>query len=155
MGISSIGLLSEISNFIKLFALCHTLCRRNCRNNPLIVTQPTNQAGENNLCSFGDSVTCDNCKTGSSFTTETLSEVMVYPSLVCNLIGFINDKIFEPKNGVDIFDLGLFVVGIIVDVVVRYIKSFIKYLNFRIEAVRKLREKGVPESCLCTQIHLL
>jgi len=34
-------------------------------------------------------------------------------------------------------------------------ESILKYLNFRMEVIKELQERGVPESCSCTDPFIL
>ena len=63
-------------------------------------------------CSCDHHKKCNFIKDGCSWFTENLSESLVYPALICNLMGFINERTWEFDEGLDYFDMGLFCLGI-------------------------------------------
>ena len=54
-----------------------------------------------NCCSCDHHEKCNTFKNGCSWFTDTLSESLVYPALICNLMGFINERTWEFDEGLD------------------------------------------------------
>lgn len=66
----------------------------------------------------------------------------MFPSVICSLLGFINDRTWELNTGLKYFDFGLFALGIYADLVLVKGKLIWKYLVFRYIVKTQLRSKG-------------
>ena len=91
-------------------------------------------------CCEGDK--CKKCLKCFSCITNFISDSLVFPSVICNLLGFINDKTWELNTGLKYFDFGLFALGIFLDLVLVKGKLIWKYLVFRYIVKTELRSQG-------------
>ena len=88
---------------------------------------------ENNLCNYEIKLTSG--PYGSifnEFVTSFFGEVLIYPSTICNLIGFINGRSWEFKNTLDGLDTFLMGYSVVTDLV------FAKW-QYVIQAARAMR----------------
>lgn len=142
--ISFVALLSQIFDIPKFLKTCKKLwkCCKKCHYE---------KDEEVKLCC--DCCEGDRCKKCSKWLnriTVFISENLVFPSVICNLIGLINQKTWELNTGLDYLDLGLFVLGIFTDLVLVKGKLIWKYLVFRYLIRKELRNKGKTSTkCPC------
>ena len=95
----------------------------------------------------------DNCKKYTerySGVTNFIADNLVFPSVICGLLGFINGRTWELDDGLDYFDFGLFALGIFSDLILVKGKEFWKYLLFRYVFKKTIENKGKDfRNCCC------
>ena len=132
-GISLLGQLSQFFDMPDLVNLIHRLVK-------CIKTR---------CCSCDQHRKCKTFKNGCSWLIENVSESLVYPALICNLMGFINERTWEFNSGLDYFDMGLFCLGIFTDIVLKYIKKIWEYVLVKNTINQYINEMEADKKCKC------
>ena len=125
MLISLIGLLTQLYGVRKLYLDIRSECCGVCKH------QEENRDEEN--CCNRES-TCISGPCGSifnEFVTSFIGEFLIYPSMICKLIKFINDRSWEFKNALDGFSTIFMVISVLTDLV------FAKW-QYVIQAIRAI-----------------
>ena len=111
MFISLLGLITQLFglrklciDIIKCFHCCGA-CKRD-------------EGNAENCCNH--KITCTSGPCGSifnEFITSFFGEFLIYPSMICNLIGFINGRSWELNNTLDFIDTGLMGISVLWDLI--------------------------------------
>ena len=136
--ISFLALLSQFLDIPDLLKTCKKLllcCKRKCRYE---------KNEEVKLCMhhYCEGDKCKKCLKWFSHIANFISDSLVFPSVICSLLGFINDRTWELKTGLDYFDFGLFILGVLLDIMLVKGKLIWKYLGFIYFVKIELRNKG-------------
>ena len=104
---------------------------------------------KNNNCDY--EIKCISGPCGSifnEFVTSFIGEFLIYPSTICNLIGFINGRSWEFKNTLDGFDTVLMGYSVVTDLVFAKWQYVIQAVRAMHTTYRKYDEaKGQHLSC--------
>ena len=148
---SAISLLALLSQFFDIPDLLRNAkklyhCCRNC-----------SYESEVELCDCCEGDKFKKCVKHGGTITGFISEVLVFPSVICSLIGFINERTWELDNGLDYFDLGLFALGLFSDLVLVKGKGIWKYLVSRYIIKIDIQGKGkrFARGCCCDPLNVL
>ena len=127
MLISFVGLLTQLFGLRKL-CLDIKKCFKYC-----LGCKHEENPEEENCCNH--EIECTSGPCGSifnEFVTSFIGEFLIYPSMICNLIGFINERSWEFNNTLDGVDTVLMGISVVTDLM------FAK-LQYVIQATRAIR----------------
>ena len=113
MLISFLGLLTQLFGLRKLY-----LDIKKCFKYCVGCKRGEENPDEENCCN--NEIECTSGPCGSifnEFVTSFIGEFLIYPSMICNLIGFINGRSWEMNNTLDGFDTVLMGISVATDLV--------------------------------------
>jgi len=87
------------------------------------------------------------------FIIDSLGELLIYPSIICSLYGFINERGWEFGSTIAVIDFALLIYSVIMDVIytkINYVWLVLKIVrsSFKVYDEFESRKMGCPLKCL-------